>query len=642
MSYQFFRHLCDTLEIRSNSDADRDRELYNQVRNRLVMGDFKPIDFFDQHPEIADAQILVTFLEVLQPFTTMLEFIFSICSRATRGATGGKDFTIRYDVSANALKFDLEAFKRWRTVHSMVTGKATIPRYHSDFVPTYGIKLENISKGELRTWNKPEKSAPPVNVETVREVLERANGVGFAHLQALDNLFNSIRDDANITPEGIEEWRTRYGIEGTYFPSNAQGLRSWHEFMRRGLDALEGIEPDVLVASHPAEELSIALVDLNRALDEISKTRNMKAWQEAVELWLQLPYWKKRWQVYEVWVVANCIGSMLDAGGVLNLNDDNQLVLTSGLSPEPLAHIPFNASSRFELWMQYPLSDSRKAILRPDIAFVYRHRDTLVPIAVIECKQRVAVTEQGMLADARKYLKHMPRKSSHLLVNYDQFKTSALGKSSIYTDQNLRTLKALDNVQPHGQGLSQFIQYVSKTIGEYSRTWFILVDTTGSMHKNLEPVSLHISEIDNYCKGITQFFLVLYGDHNDPYTVQLHATATTSREIAEAVKEAPITEGGDNPEALEDALHFVNEETQRRGIQTDHIVVFTDAPPHLPSECPYSYDYRAEIEQLAAIGCKLTAIACGVDPSELGLDDITIVRKFTFEEHSWEHYLEPR
>ncbi len=160
MSYQFFRHLCGTLEIRSNSEADRDRKLYDQVRTRLGMGELKPTDFFDRHPDIADAEVLVAFLDVLQPFTAMLEFIFSTCSRATRGATGGKDFTIRYDESTDSLSFDLEAFKRWRAAHALVTGEATLPRYESDYVPSYGKRLEDMSKGVLRTWNRSGPSTP--------------------------------------------------------------------------------------------------------------------------------------------------------------------------------------------------------------------------------------------------------------------------------------------------------------------------------------------------------------------------------------------------------------------------------------------------------------------------------------------------
>jgi hypothetical protein len=633
MSLEFFHHLCSALEIRSNSEADRDRELYGQVRSRLGMGTSKPREFFAANPDITDAQILAAFLDVLQPFTEMLEFIFEVCSRAARGATGGHDFEIRYDPAADSLRFDLDAFKRWREVYMRVRGQAVIPRYNSDAVPTYGRDLERLSVGDKIYWHQ-EASVEPVEISEIRRLLQRAREVGQAHLQALEALFVSVEDDADITEEVVERWRTERGIEDRWVPHTADGLRRWQRHVESGLEALQHLDPETLAASYSPDELRAAIGALNWALDSLSQIGDAEGWMHALEEWLQFPYWKKRWQLYEVWIFAVCLNALLEGGGSLNLNESLQLVLRTGTTEEPLGQISFNASNRIELWMEYPLIALSGKVLRPDIAFVVSHRDSRIPVSFIECKQRVNVAETAMLEDASKYLASMPLQSEHLLVNYDRFREVPTDRR-YRIEHDWRELIALDEVRPGGKGLPALLRFVAQTIGAQGTCWFVLVDTTGSMHHKLGSVADHLLGLEDRVQGEDTLFLILYGDHNDDYTVRLHRVTHTAEDLVQALRNAPLTEGGDTPEALEDALHFVVEETRRRGIRADHIVVFADAEAHPPEECPNGYDFQEEIKILIEAGSDIVLVSCDVEPQRLGWDMLDQAKAYELWDHYW-------
>jgi len=67
-TYGVFRTLAHAMEIRKNSPADRDRHLYDKVRDCLSMGSLRPKAFFCANPHVTDANVLAAFLETLEPF----------------------------------------------------------------------------------------------------------------------------------------------------------------------------------------------------------------------------------------------------------------------------------------------------------------------------------------------------------------------------------------------------------------------------------------------------------------------------------------------------------------------------------------------------------------------------------------------
>jgi hypothetical protein len=74
-------------------------------------------------------------------------------------------------------------------------------------------------------------------------------------------------------------------------------------------------------------------------------------------------------------------------------------------------------------------------------------------------------------------------------------------------------------------------------------------------------------------------------------------------ELVSAVRAQPRGNGADIEEALEDAMQRCVELVGDIGPQT--ILVLTDAPAHLESDCPYGIDFHAEVGSLLRAGCRL-------------------------------------
>jgi subtilisin family serine protease len=164
---------------------------------------------------------------------------------------------------------------------------------------------------------------------------------------------------------------------------------------------------------------------------------------------------------------------------------------------------------------------------------------------------------------------------------------------------------------------------------------FVVLDTTASMTHVRERVSTHIESLGTSNIKDAVFRLVLYGDHHDPYTVYVHRVSESLKEIIDGVRSAPVTDGSDVPEALEDAIHFVNEQINSMKLRRVHVVVFTDAGPHIPEECPFGFDFAEEVRQLKASGAKFEIVDCkgamvNGAPQAFDLADIS-----TLDRHAW-------
>jgi hypothetical protein len=107
------------------------------------------------------------------------------------------------------------------------------------------------------------------------------------------------------------------------------------------------------------------------------------------------------------------------------------------------------------------------------------------------------------------------------------------------------------------------------------------------------------------------------------------------QEVANAIRFAPPTAGGDTPEALEDALHYVLNDLSALSFENARIVVFTDAPPHAVSECPHRYDFEADLAQIVQTGASVELIDCSPDNRVFSTPALPGVKVVPFSSHSW-------
>lgn len=137
-------------------------------------------------------------------------------------------------------------------------------------------------------------------------------------------------------------------------------------------------------------------------------------------------------------------------------------------------------------------------------------------------------------------------------------------------------------------------------------TQVLILDRTGSMGERFSRVAAYVSLLPTS----EWYGMWLYSDHEDSPATELFREGNDPASMAKALREIKLTGGGDIPESLEDALHDVLRELIHREVANANITIFTDAPAHLPAECPHAYDYRADIQKLLQAGHTITLVKC--------------------------------
>ncbi|OKH19918.1 hypothetical protein NIES208_00085 [[Limnothrix rosea] IAM M-220] len=145
-------------------------------------------------------------------------------------------------------------------------------------------------------------------------------------------------------------------------------------------------------------------------------------------------------------------------------------------------------------------------------------------------------------------------------------------------------------------------------------------DTTGSMYRFLERVRGEISHLSQVIRDYipkSRVGVLAYGDYCDARTTYvtrgLDFTADISQ-VSRFLLGTKKTDGGDFPEAIEEALFRANQMDWRLGSRRA-IALIGDAPPHgvidSVKNCKYGHFWRQEVQVLKRKGIKLYAIQCG-------------------------------
>ncbi|AFY37221.1 von Willebrand factor type A [[Leptolyngbya] sp. PCC 7376] len=145
-------------------------------------------------------------------------------------------------------------------------------------------------------------------------------------------------------------------------------------------------------------------------------------------------------------------------------------------------------------------------------------------------------------------------------------------------------------------------------------------DTTISMYRFLEQVRSDLGRLsrviqDNIPKS--RVGVIAYGDYCDAktaYVTRSLGLTTDIDTISQFLWRVQKTDGGDFPEAVEEALFAANQVNWRLGSRRA-IALIGDAPPHgvidSTRNCKYGHFWQQEIKTLKRKGIKLYAIQCG-------------------------------
>ncbi|WP_028329199.1 VWA domain-containing protein [Brachyspira alvinipulli] len=186
------------------------------------------------------------------------------------------------------------------------------------------------------------------------------------------------------------------------------------------------------------------------------------------------------------------------------------------------------------------------------------------------------------------------------------------GNLSINTNSKL---KPVNLNKPNISKIFDEESSIKKEIERNTKFDLLLIgDLTGSMEMYREVLKQKFKEIsktlfkliDNLSIGI-----IFYLDHGcgDPYITKVHKLSKDINSLFNFIKDTPNGYGGDEDEAVEDALNdALNINWNNESIKS--IVLFGDARPHQPSECPYKLDYFKIVEKLYKNKITVNTVYC--------------------------------
>lgn len=142
----------------------------------------------------------------------------------------------------------------------------------------------------------------------------------------------------------------------------------------------------------------------------------------------------------------------------------------------------------------------------------------------------------------------------------------------------------------------------------------LMGDLTGSMSAYHAILKRKFTEI---CTTLFQLIpnlrvgIIFYLDHGsgDPYITKVQPLTVNVEQLQSFILGTPDGYGGDEDEAVEDALHDALEMNWSE-INTHSIVLFGDARPHEVSECPYQHDYFKITESLFKKQVTINTVYC--------------------------------
>lgn len=187
--------------------------------------------------------------------------------------------------------------------------------------------------------------------------------------------------------------------------------------------------------------------------------------------------------------------------------------------------------------------------------------------------------------------------------------------SNLSKGNGLKTLnQALDKAQINKQQTIKPSQKLDVTLN---------FDTTVSMHGYLEDVRNqlnHLSQEIRQAVPQAKMGVVAYGDYCDAQTTYVTKVLDLTDDyqlISNFIKQVEKTDGGDFPEAVEEALYQTNQLAWRLGSRRAMVLV-GDAPPHGVIDslqaCQYGHNWRDETQSLDKKGIKIYTVQCGSNP----------------------------
>lgn len=435
--------------------AKEDLSIINQLRTvfdipheaELKTYLIEKIDFSDLFAEL---------LRIAEPFAKMMSQIYVFLSDKKRTARSTQRLVVGESIK-DRISFDLETFPEiYQPVIQEIETFYHV--YDLQKVLNSNISPLFLTEGLLGCGNCTDANyqKPPKCEKCGDEMIERFNRVFQQYGQMITIIPDKFKSGS---PYNYGNYcRYAENAEKNFQTGNHWDRECWgYDFWSERLDEVEG---------------------------RFEQVRNEEFGKYKVEVLLrffELPFWKERNRLYEVWTLVYLLHLLRGVSIELNIKDD-QWHLVYGDSSEPIAWIR-GYNFEVEIWYQHKLKKGLKMFdlpVEPEMLFIYKGKDgKSEPIALVECKERKDYDVRE-IAKLSAFYRAQVGTAINFFFNYYEYAPPTGVKIS--SDEPPVIL--VDNFRPGEKVLpeveKQFVGLINSKLGIFLQA--LLVDVSGSMH----------------------------------------------------------------------------------------------------------------------------------------------------------------
>jgi len=141
-------------------------------------------------------------------------------------------------------------------------------------------------------------------------------------------------------------------------------------------------------------------------------------------------------------------------------------------------------------------------------------------------------------------------------------------------------------------------------------------DLTGSMSRYHQLLKSKFVDLCNELFPLIENLkigIIFYLDHGsgDPYVTKVQQLTSNVQELTNFISATSTGHGGDNDEAVEDALNDLLQNMNWKQSNLHSVVIFGDASPHPASQCPSQYSFFNITQQLFQKQITINSVYCG-------------------------------
>ncbi len=414
-------------------------------------------------------------------------------------------------------------------------------------------------------------------------------------------------------------------VYGTSLAGLAQLVAMW-QLGLAGTRGREELEAVIAADGLPAwlDRLRHACEDATVWLETVAFRRtgtvDLETLVERAEEYLDLPLWRGRALLYEIWILCATLRACEDWTHALHCVDGNVWTLSDRPTTAPVATLRHarDPALTLELWRE-PLRATAAGVRTPDVTIATRGPDPQ-DLVVVEAKDKYDMRLGGPSAKSALSVARRYRGSLHPRVtwvcNHCDFREGDADPAANHGD-DASAIHLASRFRPGGIPATFAASLAAALPAPDALRFVLALDVTTSMRASTAELAGALGALEGEVSA------VLFSDHRpgDPFVTRDVGPYPDAGALLAAIAAEPSGGGSGATAALEDAMRRCRELAAERGPLV--VLVVTDARPHPAPQCPEGIDFAAEVRALLAGGSRVLVAddwpAEGADPW-VGLD----------------------